>query len=64
MRKMKERPGSLTYSVPEGARKIGVSDNTMYEAIKRNEIPHIRIGKCVRIPKAALDRMLAGDKAA
>jgi excisionase family DNA binding protein len=32
-----------------------------YEGIKRGEIPHIRIGRRILIPRAALDAMLADE---
>jgi excisionase family DNA binding protein len=32
-----------------------------YEAIRRNEIPHIRMGRRILIPRRALDAMLRGE---
>jgi excisionase family DNA binding protein len=48
----------LTYSVDEAAKVLGIGRNRAYEAASRGEIPTIRIGKRVLVPKAALDRML------
>jgi Helix-turn-helix domain len=52
-----------TLSVPEaGARYFGLSRNASYEAAKRGDIPTIRIGKLLRVPVRAMERML--DEAA
>jgi excisionase family DNA binding protein len=48
-----------TYTVHEAAVLADCSDDTMYEAVKRGQIPSIKIGKKgIRIPKAAYDRIL------
>lgn len=49
-----------TYTVDEFAQKLGVGRNTAYEAAHRGEIPTIRIGKRILVPRAAGDRMLEG----
>jgi excisionase family DNA binding protein len=43
--------------------QLGISRNAAYEACSRGEIPTLRIGKRLLVPKAALDRMLSGDDA-
>jgi excisionase family DNA binding protein len=50
-----------TITVPEAARALGICRNKGYEAAKSGQIPTIKIGKRLLVPKAALDRMLAGD---
>ena len=50
----------LTVSVPEAGRLLGYSRNTAYEAIQRGELPVIRFGRKMRVPKAALERLLSG----
>ena len=50
----------LCYTVPEAAEKLGVSRNQCYELARRGEIPVIRFGKMIRVPKAKFHRML-GD---
>jgi excisionase family DNA binding protein len=47
-----------TYSIDETAVLLGVGRNAAYAAAKAKEIPTIRIGRSLRVPKAALDRML------
>ena len=53
----------LTLTVPEAARKLGISRNAAYEAAQRGEIPSIRVGKRLLVPRAALERMLQGEAA-
>jgi excisionase family DNA binding protein len=48
----------LTLTVEESTRILGISRATAYEAVARGEIPCIRIGKRILVPKAALDRLL------
>lgn len=45
-------------TVPEVAKALGVSRNTIYRAAERNEIPTIRIGKKLLVPLVAFNRML------
>jgi excisionase family DNA binding protein len=52
-----------TVTVPEAGVQLGISRNAAYEAAARGEIPTLRIGKRLVVPKAALDRMLAGEAA-
>jgi excisionase family DNA binding protein len=33
---------------------LGLSRNTVYELLRRNEIRHVRFGRSIRIPKVAL----------
>ena len=53
----------LTMSVEEAALALGISRTFAYEAVARGEIPCIRIGRRILIPKVALQRLLesAGD---
>jgi Helix-turn-helix domain len=54
---MKDTP--LTISVPEaGKRYFGLCRNAAYDAAARGEIPTIRIGRLLRVPVRALERML------
>jgi hypothetical protein len=57
----------LTISVPEAGRRfLGLSRNGSYAAASRGQLPIIRIGRLLRVPVRAMERMLdqAGDKAA
>jgi excisionase family DNA binding protein len=48
----------LTFTVTEAAVLLGVSRNAAYEAIRRGEIPAIRIGRRILIPRSRLDDFL------
>jgi excisionase family DNA binding protein len=48
----------LTYEVPEAGALLGLSRNASYEAAKRGDLPTIRIGKLIRVPKLAFQQML------
>jgi excisionase family DNA binding protein len=49
----------LTLTVPEaGRRYFGLSRNAAYDAAARGEIPTIKIGRLLRVPVRALERML------
>jgi Helix-turn-helix domain len=49
----------LTISVPEaGKRYFGLCRNAAYDAAARGEIPTIRIGRLLRVPVRALERMI------
>lgn len=49
----------LTLSVEEAAVALGISRASAYEAVHRGEIPHIKIGKRMLVPRASLARLLA-----
>jgi excisionase family DNA binding protein len=46
-------------TVAEAAAVLRVSRNTCYEAVNRDEVPTIRIGRRVLVPKSALRNLLA-----
>ena len=50
----------LTLTVEQAAEALGISRAFAYEAVARGEIPCIRIGRRVLIPKIALDKLLEG----
>lgn len=50
----------LTLTVEEAAESLGISRAFAYEAVARGEIPCIRIGRRVLIPKIALEKLLQG----
>lgn len=47
----------LAYNVSEVCRLIGVSEPSLYLAIKNGEVPVVRIGRRMLIPKGWLDSM-------
>lgn len=49
---------------PEEARHImRCGRNQIYELIRRNECPHVRIGAVIRVPREGLRRLLEGSPA-
>jgi len=51
-----------TYSVERTTVLLGLSKSSVYEGIRNGQIPHIRIGRRILIPRIALDRMLSGQQ--
>jgi hypothetical protein len=52
-----------TLDVPEaGRRYFGLSRGGAYAAAKRGDIPVVKIGRLLRVPITALERMLAEAK--
>lgn len=56
----KAADGRATLTVEEAGRRLGISRNHAYDAVKTGEIPAIRIGRRWLVPKVALERKLAG----
>ena len=56
---MEEKIERIVYTVEEAAKLLGISRPTAFQGVERGEIPHIRVGRRILIPKASLDRMLA-----
>ena len=48
----------LTLTIPEAARRLGIGRNQGYECARRGEIPTIRLGKRLVVPRAAFQAML------
>jgi hypothetical protein len=52
-----------TLTVPEaGKRYFGLGRNASYEAAKRGDLPTLKIGRLLRVPVVALERMLEATK--
>jgi hypothetical protein len=57
--KARPQPEPLTISVPEAGRKyFGLAKRGSYDAMRRGEIPAIKVGKLWRVPVRAMERML------
>ena len=41
-------------SPEEFRRYLGLGRSTVYDLLRRDELPHVRFGRCIRIPKAVL----------
>ncbi len=51
-----------TLTIAEAAKALGVGKNQAYEAAHRGEIPTIKIGHRILVPRAAFERMLNGER--
>jgi excisionase family DNA binding protein len=48
----------LALTVAEAADMLSISKSYAYELLERNELPSVRIGNTVRVPKRELERYL------
>ena len=51
---------AATYRIEEAAKVLGISRNACYEAARKGEVPTVRIGKRLLVPKVALEKLLNG----
>lgn len=48
----------LLLRVPEAARMLEIGISTLYQRIASGEIPYVKFGRAVRIPRAALEHWI------
>ncbi len=58
---VEEGKDQVVLSVEQARRLLGISRNLTYEGVKAGQIPSIRIGRRILIPRAALKRLLQSD---
>ncbi len=51
----------LTLTVTEAAELLGVSRATAYECVRTGDIPSIRLGGRILVPRCRFDELLGGD---
>jgi excisionase family DNA binding protein len=51
---MSNQDDSLTLTVKQAAEMLGISEYLARQMVKRKELPTIRLGRLVRVPKARL----------
>lgn len=51
----------LVYTVNETAQILNIGMNKAYELIQQKEIPNVRVGRKILIPKQALENWLANS---
>lgn len=49
----------IVLTVDEVANILGISRPTAYQGIQRGEIPSIKVGKRILVPRMALEKLLA-----
>ena len=50
----------LVYTVEEAGKMLGLTKNGSYVAAKRGDFPTIKIGRLIKVPKAALHQFIDG----
>ena len=53
----------LALTVEEAGRLLGIGRNTAYEAARRGELPTIRMGRRLLVPRVALENLLENTAA-
>ena len=53
----------LTLSVEETAKVLGIGRNLCYDRVKTGEIPVIKIGRRLLVPRRALEKLLEQGQA-
>jgi len=51
---------TLTVTVEEAARLLGISRTLAYELVTRGELPHLRLGRRIVVSRRALELMVDG----
>ena len=53
-----ENRDRLCFTIPETARMLGISRGLAYELARSGQLPVLRLGKRLLVPKRALEKML------
>ena len=56
---MSENGDALLLTVEQTAALLSVSRNSIYSLIREGTIPHVRLGRSIRVPRFGLERMIA-----
>lgn len=56
-----DKPAQLLLRVPEAAVLLSISRTATYQLIATGQLPVIRLGRSIRVPRVALER-LAGER--
>ena len=59
MDKRKAESECLTISVDAAARILGISRGLAYSMIHEKRIPALHFGRCIRVPRYALEQLLS-----
>lgn len=55
-------PPPRVYDVKTTARLLSLSPNTTYDLIRKKQIPSVRLGRRILVPREAIDDLLRIDK--
>jgi excisionase family DNA binding protein len=56
-----DRGEKLVLTVTEAAGVLGISRALAYELVARHELPALRLGRRIVVPRRALERLIDGD---
>lgn len=56
-----KREGALTLTVADAARELAISEHLAWQLVRRGELPTIKLGRLVRVPRAKLMKLLEGN---
>lgn len=56
--------GRAMLTVPEAAKLLRIGRNLAYELVAQGEIPSLRLGRLIRVPRAALEERLRAMESA
>ena len=51
----------MVLTVDDVRKTLGLSRGLVYEAVRRGDIPSVRVGRRILIPKAALEKLLSNN---
>jgi excisionase family DNA binding protein len=54
-------PPQMVFTVQEACELLRLSENTMYEVLRRGDIESVRLGHTYRIPRHALEAFVGGS---
>ena len=57
-----DAPERVTFGIVEAGAKLGLGRNAAYEAARTGDIPTIRIGRRILVPKAAFEALLCVER--
>lgn len=55
---MSQSDQKVTFTVPEAAELMGISRGLAYEMVRRGDVPSIKLGRRLLVPRAALETLL------
>lgn len=53
-------PATLTITIPQAALMMGICRQAAYNAANKGEIPVVRVGKRLLVPRLAFEQMFGG----
>jgi excisionase family DNA binding protein len=60
-RKVLAEDDRLLLTVPQAARILSIGTTLAYELVGRGVLPHVRLGRALRVPRATLEAWVAAN---